>query len=236
MFQKEQLSEFGLSPSEIEIYLTLLQYGSLQAGEISKKTRENRTTTYQVLERLIMKGLVSFVQKRKIKVFQATSPQRLLTLQEEKVRLAKELLPNLEKITIPSSEEVTVFKGRQGVRMILSEVLQCKEYVSFGSAGQFWKFMDHDYLLFQKEKKKRNIKSRVVIGKSARNNPYIKRAHARFRYIDDKYMTPTTTWIYKDCIAIVIWSLTPIVTHIRSKDLANAYKSYFNFLWNQAKR
>ncbi len=232
---KEKLEDLGLSKSEIEVYLALLQMGPSQAGVVSKSTKLNRTSTYQVIERLMRKGLINYINKGKLKVFQAVSPKRLLSLQEEKVNLANEIVSELDSLAHKSEEEATIYKGRNGIRTILQDMLCCKEYVSFGSAGQFLDVMKHDFLLFQKEKRKRKIKSRVIVGNSSRGNEVVMKAYAKFKFINDKYMTPTTTWVYGDSVAIVVWSSTPFATLIKSKEAANAYRNYFELLWLSAK-
>ena len=233
---KEKLEDLGLSSSEIDVYLSLLQMGPSQAGVISKSTKLNRTSTYQVIERLIRKGLVNYINKGKLKVFQAVSPKRLLSLQEEKVNLAKELISELDGLAHKSEEEATIYKGRNGIRTIMQDILGSKEYVSFGSAGQFLDIMKHDFLLFQKEKRKRGIKSRVIVGDSSKNNEVVMNAYAKFRFVNDKYMTPTTTWVYGDTVAIVVWSSTPFATLIKSKEASDAYRNYFELLWVGAKK
>ena len=234
MIKPAQLLDLGLAKSEAEVYLILIEHGASQAGKISKKTKLNRTTTYQILDRLVEKGLVSFVQKGKIRIFQATPPKRLLTLQEEKMRLARDLLPELEKLAIPIKEEVTVYQGRKGIRAIMDQILQYKEYVSFGSEGNFLEVMGHDFLLYQKEKRRRKIKSRVILGKISRGKRVVTEAYAKFRFIDNKFATPTTTWIFGDRVAIAVWSETSIAIMIKSKGLADSYRSYFEILWKSA--
>jgi len=232
----KQLQELGLTESEAEVYLALLQEGPVSAGIISKRTNLNRTSTYQILDRLATKGLLGYVYKGKRRIFQATAPEKFLAVQEEKVRLAKAILPELQTLAKHMEEEAALYRGRQGIRTIMNEILNFKEYVSFGSGGQFYDVMVHDFLLFQKEKRKRRIKSRVIIGKSQKVRPIVTEAHAVFRFVDDKFMTPTTTWVYGDNVAIIIWSATPVATHIRSKDVANAYRAYFELLWQNAEK
>jgi HTH-type transcriptional regulator, sugar sensing transcriptional regulator len=234
MLKKEQLTNLGLSLTEAEVYLILLQEGTIQAGLISKKTKNNRTTVYQVLEKLVSKGLVSYVNRGKIKVFQATSAKRIVALQKEKVQLAEELLPQLESITKPAEEEVVVYKGRKGIRTIMQSILECKEYISFGSAGEFLEIMQHDFLLFQKEKRKRKIKSRVILGKSSKKKQIVTESYAKFKFIEDRYMTPTTTWVFENKVAIIMWSKNPLATLVQSETLAKSYHSYFELLWKQA--
>ncbi|SRR3989344_212855 len=231
---EEQLEKLGLSSNESKVYSLLLREGSMQAGLISKKVNLNRTTIYQVLDKLIEEGLISYINNGKIKVFQASSPKRLISLQEEKKRLAQSILSNLENISKPTKEKVAVYQGKKGIKTIMGEILECKEYVSFGSSGEFLDYMKHDFYLFQKEKEKRKIKSKVIIGKSKKNTEIVNGSYADFRFIEDEYFGPTTTWVYGDKVAIIIWSLEPIATLIQSEKLSKTYNSYFHLLWNSS--
>ena len=73
---EEQLEKLGLSTNEARIYSILLAEGPMQAGSISKRININRTTIYQVLDKLIEEGLIGYINNGKIKVFQASSPKR----------------------------------------------------------------------------------------------------------------------------------------------------------------
>ncbi|MBU2442745.1 MAG: helix-turn-helix domain-containing protein, partial [Nanoarchaeota archaeon] len=63
MAEIDILEDLGLSEAEAKVYLALLETGSTLAGPIIKKTGLHRGTTYQILQRLIEKGLVSYVIK-----------------------------------------------------------------------------------------------------------------------------------------------------------------------------
>lgn len=233
---EEQLQKLGLSSNEAKIYSILLKEGSMQAGEINRRINLNRTTIYQVLDKLIEQGLISYTNNGKIKVFQASSPKRLISLQEEKKKLAQNILSNLENISKPIKEKVAVYQGRKGIKTIMGEILECKEYVSFGSSGEFLDYMKHDFYLFQKEKEERKIKSKVIIGKSKKNTEIVNGSHADFRFIKDEYFGPTTIWVYENKVAIIIWSIEPIATLIQSEKLSKTYLSYFSLLWDNASK
>ena len=80
----EVLQEFGLSKTEAKVYLALLELGKSKAGEVTKKSLVNRTNVYDALERLIEKGLVSYVSENNKKVFEAVNPQRLQEILKDK--------------------------------------------------------------------------------------------------------------------------------------------------------
>lgn len=233
-----KLERLGLSTNEAKIYVTLLEIGESQAGRISKKSQINRTTTYDSIERLIDKGLITFVIQANKKIFKPIPPNKLLENIEEQEKIAKEILPELDTLYKESKEEEesNIYKGRKGIRSILHDILKCKDYVAFGSSGRFIDFMRHDFSLFQKRKNELNIKSRVILSDSARNTEQVKTAYATFRFIPNEYTAPTTTFVYGIQVAIMVWSETPVATVINSKELAKSYKSYFELLWKIAKK
>jgi len=61
IIMKEELMEIGLDEHEAEVYLFLLKNKNQTANEISKEMKINRSVVYSILERLIRKGLVSYV-------------------------------------------------------------------------------------------------------------------------------------------------------------------------------
>ena len=56
-----ELIQLGLTNGEVRIYLSLLKLGSSKVGSIVKDSRVSYSKVYDVLERLITKGLVSYV-------------------------------------------------------------------------------------------------------------------------------------------------------------------------------
>jgi sugar-specific transcriptional regulator TrmB len=232
-----KLEKIGLNLNEAKIYLALLELGQAQAGDISKKTQINRTTVYDSIERLIQNGLVSFVISANKKVFKPVAPKKLLSQIEEKENAVKEILPELEGLFAQSKEkeETDIYKGRKGIKSILDDILKCKGYVAFGSSGKFLEIMQHDFIIFQKQKKELKIDSRVILSESSRKTETVKVAFANFRYIPNEFSAPTTTFVFNEKVAIIIWGETPVATLIKSKDVAKSYKNYFEMLWKIAK-
>jgi septum site-determining protein MinD len=71
------LEEVGLTPNESKVYLSLIELGSSSATQIIQKAGLHRAVVYDLLERLIEKGLVGYVIKGRKKFFEATNPERL---------------------------------------------------------------------------------------------------------------------------------------------------------------
>ena len=99
------LQQIGLTNAEINVYLALLELGSSTTGPIVEKSKASSSKIYEILEKLLQKGLVSFVIKNGMKHFEASDPQRLLDYLKEKETALKtqeqglqQMLPELEFI------------------------------------------------------------------------------------------------------------------------------------------
>ena len=99
------LKEIGLTEGEIKVYLALLELGASTTGPIIEKANISRSIIYQILDKLIEKGLVSFITKEKTKYFQATQPKHFLDIiEKEKENLTtkeeyiKDFIKNLEQV------------------------------------------------------------------------------------------------------------------------------------------
>ena len=83
MYEKS-LEQVGLTSGESRVYLALMEIGSSTVGPIAKKSKVAYSKIYDVLERLVEKGLVSYTVKEKTKYFQAVEPARLFDYLEKK--------------------------------------------------------------------------------------------------------------------------------------------------------
>ena len=234
----DRLQQIGFNLNGAKVYLALLKLGSSQAGRISKEAGINRTTTYDSINRLIEGGLVSYTVQANKKVFHAVAPFELLNQAKEKEKIVEEILPELNKIFHESKEkeESNIFKGRKGIRSILDGILDYKEYVSFGSSGRFLEIMKHDFELFQRMKREKKIKARVILPETSKRTEQVKLAYSNFKYIAEEFSSPTTTFVYGNNTVIIVWSENPIATLIKSEEVAKSYKNYFELLWKIAEK
>src|SRR3989338_6514101 len=113
------LREAGLTEGEVKVYLALLELGSSTTGPIIEKSHIARSIIYQILEKLMQKGLVSQVIKEKTKYFQAAEPNKILEYIDERrekfeetKKVIENLLPELElKQKLAMKSEVAIYFG-----------------------------------------------------------------------------------------------------------------------------
>jgi len=232
------LGNIGLTKSEIKVYLALLEQNSASATEISEKVGLFRKNTYDALNKLIKKGIVSVAKVEKKRIFTATNPQRLLDFVDIRKKEIQTILPELKalyKVKPEESEEVTVFKGIEGLKTIYELIIKAKSnYDTFGAGSKFKEVLPYYYPQFQKKKQENNITTRAIFSETERTGEFIKDFLGETRFISKKGPDMSTTIIFGNKIAIMAWKEKPIGILIESKETAESYRFYFEQLWNIA--
>ena len=157
------LKDVGLTETEIKIYIALLSLGATSAGKIVEETGVYRKNLYDALNKLIEKGLVTYVIENKIKFFQAKSPDNLITyLDEQKSKVdekkqeIEKLIPELKsKFTSPTPEIVAeIYRGIEGIKTILKECLNHKEVLFIGATGDVQDRLPYFWPQYNKKREK----------------------------------------------------------------------------------
>jgi len=234
------LEAAGLTNTEAKVYTTILELGSCLAGRISQKSGIHRRSVYDAIERLIEKGLVSYILTNNRKYFEAVEPKRLLDLVKEKQQDIQEILPELQIRFDMAKEkkETSFFKGKQALKSICEDQLkEGKEILIYGATPSAVGILKYYFPRFDKQRIKKNIKVKLIFDETARKNKdYIKNIPlASIRYLPEKYMSPAATNVYGNKVAIVVWKEVPIAILINDKDIADGYRKYFDILWDTAK-
>jgi sugar-specific transcriptional regulator TrmB len=230
------LENMGFSPNEIKIYLALNDHGSSKAGTVAKIAKIDRSSCYNSLKRLLEKGLVSYVSIGKIKWFQATGPKRLMEYIREQQQDLQDVLPELQARhkAAKIKGQVRLFKGLKGIRTIFQDILRTGENnLLFGSENQLEERMPAYKDQFVRQLKENKISVREIVredraGKTTDPN--------RTRYVAKSVESPVVTNIYGDKIALIIWTDEPEGVVIENAAAAKAYRSYFEFMWEHAKK
>lgn len=236
---EENLTKLGFSPSEIKVYIHLLKTGSSYPKKMSSETKINRSNIYEALDRLIAKGVVSFITKNNVKWFEAKKPESIMSLikeQEEEIeKTKKQLVHDFKKIAFNqdrNSLEANVFTGKKGLRMIFEEILEERKPIFLIAAQfQFKEVFGPYFELWHKKRIQQKIaqKSIVPIKYQAKIK---KRKLLSYKFVDDSYTNPTTTIVYGDNCIFIQWVKEPLAIKIHNKEIAKSHLNYFNMLWH----
>ena len=139
MEKEHVLEELGLSKNESKVYLALLEIGQSTTGKITESSKIHRTSVYDALERLIKKGLVSFIVKDETKYFEATNPKNLMNVLEEKKNLLNNVLPQFElsRQMAKNKGEAHIYQGIRAAKDIMNLMLdKCETIYVYGVAKE----------------------------------------------------------------------------------------------------
>jgi sugar-specific transcriptional regulator TrmB len=90
----EDLVSLGLSNLEAKVYINLLKKSSLTATEISRLAKINRTQTYDILPKLIQRG-ICIETRGSVKKYFAVEPEKVLSSLEKELNEKRDLIKNL---------------------------------------------------------------------------------------------------------------------------------------------
>ena len=242
---RKALESIGLTEGECQVYEALVCLGVSRTGSIVKKASISSSKVYEVLQRLMQKGLVSFIIKNGVRYYDATPPERLLDFLEEKraeitasEMLVKKTIPEI-RLKRDSDEHAStiVYTGKQGPKIVLHEILEAgkKGLPNFGFGTDADPYVEHFPQVltqFIKEASKYKFKTRLIFAKGF-TSPNIK---AEIRYLPMEYFPPVRTMMYGNKVAIINFS-KPITTIImESAEIADSYKKHFAVLWKIARK
>lgn len=236
----EELQEFGLSNTEAKIYLALLELGKSKAGKITKKSTVNRTNVYDALERLIKKGLVSYISENNKKIFEAVNPKRLQEILTDK---QKKLANTIEELNIrykksQKQEDAFVFRGKQGIKSIFEDILnEKKELFCYGAESRFKTLFPFYQKHWNEKRAKLKIKIKIIYNekvKQEKKKEYLK--FLEMKFLPKSYDFPSTMMIYSDKVVTVIWIEEPLGFVIKSEEVVKSNINFFNLLWEIAKK
>lgn len=227
------LKEAGLTGNESKVYLALIDLGPSLAGQISRKTGLHRRTVYDVTEMLIKKGLIGYILKNNRKLFQASNPERLIEIINEKQNV---LLPIVQELSLKykktkEKEETNFYTGKEGLKNIFEDQLSSKEIMILGASPKAYEVLQFYFNFYDKKRKKKKIKTRII----AQDRKIKKIPLSEIRYLPAKYQNPVSVNIYGNKTAIILWAKEPLAVVIKNKEISEGYKNYFELMWKIAK-
>lgn len=235
---QKTLQDLGLEEKEGKVYLSLIKLGEATATTIGEKANLDRTLIYQLANKLIEKGLVSYIIKNNVKYFSASNPKKLLENLKEKEAQLQKAMPELINLTKIEEQEtrVEIFRGKEGIKTILNDIIRTKkDYVALGEEGRFQKVLPIDVQKFLKEIEENKIHERVLVRMDLRGK-ILKSKNSEFKYISKEYLSPITTVVYGNNVANFIWTQPYYVILTKNKEVADSFRGYFEAIWKIAKK
>ena len=236
----EELQEFGLSNTEAKVYLALLELGKSKAGEITKKSTVNRTNVYDALERLIEKGLVSYVSENNKKSFEAVNPKRLQEILKDKQEKLGKTINELQTKYNKSQkkEDASVFRGKKGIKSIFEDIINDKnDLFAYGGESRFKEMFPFYQKHWNDERAKLGIKVKIIYNekvKEIKKKEQLKLLEMKF--LPETYNFPSMVLVYGNKVVTIVWLDEPFAFMIKSEEAVKSNMNFFELLWKLAKK
>jgi sugar-specific transcriptional regulator TrmB len=242
------LQQLGLSKNEAEIYQALLEDGGSSVTIISKATGINRRNIYDVLNRLMEKGLVFEILKKGETIYNAVSPKKLTEFIDEEKRALASIMPNLQKLytSKPTKEEIMIYQGIEGVKRYMRDILRVGENVhSIGITGA-WRDerLKPSLEYFKKEGNKKGINQFLIFDPKAAQ--YIQEIIGdipltHYRILPMEFAAQATVEVFGDhCVFLSGNSFKEAgksftITVIINQQIADSFRAWFKLIWSLCK-
>ena len=237
----ENLQKFGLSEKESKVYLACLELGDSLASDISLKSNLPRTLVYDLLERLIDLGIISYALRNNIKYFQAADPKELIRLVKEKKESLISIMPvlqKLQKIKGTKRPKVEVYEGKEGMKTVMNDILRSKvaEFLAYGSSRSSFEIIPAFMEEWHKERIKKKVVMKILYNNTKEAREKVKKKQESMKLTNYKFMSidlqsPTSTLIYSNKVVLQNWTKEPFAVMIENEEMAENQKRYFKELW-----
>lgn len=245
---RDFLTNLGLTETEINIYVKLLEVGRCSVSEIARTLEMNRVTAHFTIQGLIDKGLITHVKEGRSRELTAQPPEALQYLIERKDKEIKSLheqftgaLPLLSGL-MPNNQQsstnfdVKFFHGATGVKAIYRDVLKASELRSYVNVEKIFAFFPENAESFTAATQKKQLKMWEIIEDSSitrkdiqLNNP--EQYHYKFFPKDWQHSNIFDYMIFDGKIAMIAGEKEPSGILVMNDGLFENAVALFDLLW-----
>jgi sugar-specific transcriptional regulator TrmB len=246
MFE-EVLMKAGLSVREVKAYTEMRLHGEMTALQIAKQCGIIRTNSYDILNNLVKKGIVSCVVKNGKKFFRATAPEKLLDCIENQKRdlddvkdELKLIIPKLKPLDLPyGAAKIEIYEGKEGLKTILEmsireSLITKKEILGISVQQEKCRLLAGPYhIRWYNDRAKHKIRSRYLMSSEEKT---ISVKYTQFKILPPDAKNPNEIFIFGDVTSHFFFvgnNFNAVV--INNKEITDKYRQYFEFLWRMIK-
>jgi len=246
------MSELGFSKGEIKVYSAVLEIGISSLNKIQEKTGIERRNIYDILNKLIEKGFISYTIEKGKRTYQCTHPKKILEEIEEREKSLKELKQEFPKIKnlFDSSKPIVgaeIYRGDESIKNLLNEILEYKEsHWMGGNSFESYKAVSQNILFYFEHWMKKRVENKHIMYDLVSHGTWLKGLEPKKRAIHKKnyyhycelpkeMYSPMVIIIFGDKVAQILWSKQPFAFVISSKKIKESFMRYFNYFWKSTK-
>lgn len=242
------LQKLGLSSNEAKIYESLVVLGRSSVSQISSKANINRRNVYDVINRLLEKGLIFQIFQEGQNVYEAVDPKKLSELIYEKEKELNQILPEMEKIyqKSPSEEVAFIYKGLEGFKNYMRDMARVgKTTYMIGAKGLWFTPSVPKYFLtdFQKSMQRNKVLYYTIFDYKVKEKmpEAIDEVGGKYKIFPKEYSTPGVCDIFGDYVVtfnsvnVGNFGDEGTIFVMKNAKLAENFRTWFQFMWDHLK-
>ena len=240
----EFLKELDLSDGQIRVYGAVLELGISTLQKIQEKTGIERRNIYDILNKLIEKGLVSYTVEKGKRTYQCTHPQKIYEEIKRKQKVLSQLeqeIPQMTALFNISKPEIRaeIFRGNEAIKALLDEALEHKaSYWIGGNSGiedtPLKNWFSH---WMQKRIEKKHVMYDLVDygthlrGLAPKDITKHKKEYYKYCQLPKQLQSPMVIIIFGNKVAQILWKKQSFAFVLESADIKESFMKYFHYFW-----
>lgn len=241
------LITLGFTKKEVQVYLSLLEFGLQPASVIAKKVHMPKATALFLLNRLHEGGYITRSQRGRTQYYFA-DPQSLKEAKEKEIARQSDslekLLPILNEYKNPltSPPKIQFYEGVEGCRKAYSLLLEStSEILEFGAHDDLVTYFGEDFMAaFIKERVKRKIMLYAISSDApgSRQMQHIGKKEFRDVFIFNKKRGTiySSIAIFEDKMLLLNFFGDPFAILIQNSPVAQTMKTIHALAWGKQKK
>lgn len=239
-FKKFQsLSAVGLTKTQIKIYAVIAENPECSLKLIQDKTGFERRTIYDIVSKLLDRGLVNSSKLNNNTKYFISDTNKL----KQDIKKKQEELEILEK----NSESFNSWKkqttksysilGNDAIKSLFEESLNYKEvYVMGGNSFENYTAVSQGLIMYFENWMRRRDKLKItmfdLVDHSTKLKGHNPSKYYKYKQLPEGFNSPMVLFMFGNKIAQIIWDINPFCTVIENEKIASSYKKYFDYFWN----
>tara|TARA_Y100000310_G_C20662414_1_gene805495 strand:- start:1317 stop:2066 length:750 start_codon:yes stop_codon:yes gene_type:complete len=246
----QELKELNLTSGQIKVYEALLDTGNSGIQKIQEKTSLERRAIYDILNKLIEKGFVTYTLEKGIRSYQLTSPNNLkeaINKKQETLQSLSNKLPDIKDLFNFKKPEIgaEVYRGNESMKALLNEALEYEAtYWIGGNSGIEVSTDENMKTWFHHWMKKRAEKKAIMYdlvdygthleGLLPKDIKTHKKEYYKYHTLPKNLRSPMVIIIFGNKVCQVLWSKQSFAFVLESEEIKDSFMKYFNYFWKDS--
>lgn len=241
----------GFSDAEARVYLASLLSENTTVRDIAKHTRIYRTSLYEIIKRLVDRGMLGQERRGRYTYIVPTDPQSLLEERRAAVDAFARRVPDMKGLFAFAQmhHTATTYTGKNSLKMLLrslsTRLKKGDELLVFGDGDAFSDVFSNWASHHAKERVALNIHARFLLRGSEEvkasvervRKDIVKKKFVQIRILPEAFgFTEGGFDVFGDSVVFYAYTSDPQAVLIRHEVIRALMQGVFELLWNYAEK